>query len=259
MDKIHQLLAELGLTDTESEIYVAGLSRSSIDVQTLVTQTRMKRPTIYHALETLMQKGLASKHGTARRLAFSMVSPDRLRRVVDEDMDRLDRRKQRIDELLPLLRALSPATETEAIRVSQYEGIAGIKTVVEEALYCKSRTWSILAPKKNFFSEFDKDYSKYYLQTRHARQIVVRSLWERGTGEQERPLTPAEIAERNPRYLPERLYGRFESVIILFDDKAAIISSMQTTSAILIQSPEINRLLTAMFDGLWEISQPYKK
>jgi sugar-specific transcriptional regulator TrmB len=258
MDKVQHLLNELGLTATESAIYVAGISRSSIDVQTLVTQTRLKRPTIYHALETLMQKGLVSKHGTVRKLVFTMVAPDRLRRVVDEDIEQLEQRKKRIDELLPMLRAHLPAATPDAVHVTQYEGIAGIKTVVEEALYCQSRSWDILAPKKNFFSEFDKEYGKYYLHTRRARNITARSLWERGTGEKEHALTPAEIAERNPRYLPEHMHGRFQSVIILFDQKVAIISSLQTTSAILIDSPEIHRLMQAMYDGLWEVSKPYQ-
>lgn len=147
----------------------------------------------------------------------------------------------------------------ETIRVTQYEGIAGMKTVVEEALYCKSRTWDILAPKKNFFSDFDKGYSRYYLETRQARKIVTRSLWERGTAESQRRLSPAEIAERNPRYLPEHMYGRFQSVLILFDQKVAIISSLQTTSAIVIDLPEVHRLMAAMYDGLWEISKPYQE
>ena len=258
MNKAKELLAELGLTPTESAIYLAGLSRPSIDVQTLVTQTNIKRPTIYHALETLMQKGLVSKHGTTQKLAFSMVAPDRLRRVTEEEMEHLEQRKQRIDELIPTLRTLIPTTETEAVRVTQYEGIAGIKSVVEEALYCKSRNWDILAPKINFFSEFDKDYSHYYLETRRVRKITTRSLWEQGTGEGERPLTQTDIAERNPRYLPKHMHGRFESVIILFDQKVAIISSLKATSAILIESREIHRLMAAVYDGLWEISEPYR-
>ncbi|HEU0051284.1 MAG TPA: helix-turn-helix domain-containing protein [Patescibacteria group bacterium] len=258
MNQETDLLTSLGLTATESAIYLAGLSRPSIDVQTLATQTRLKRPTIYHALETLIQKGLASKHGTARSLVFMMTSPERLRRVIDEDIDRLEERKQQIDHLLPILQAYLPNGDVNAIKVMQYDGISGIKTVVEEALYCRTRSWDILAPRKNFFSEFDKNYSKYYLETRRVRQIKTRSLWEYGTGEGERPLSDAEIAERNPRYLPKQMQGRFESVVILFDEKVAIISSLRAMSAILIDSPEIHRLMAAMFEGLWNVSMPYQ-
>ncbi len=257
MEHMNALLRELGLTDTERAVYVEGLGHASVDVYTLVTRTRIKRPTVYHALETLAQKGLVSKHGTARKLAFVMTPPDRLRRTVDESIERLEQRKKRIDELLPLLRERMPAMEATTMNVMQFEGIDGVKTVVEEALYCKSRTWDILAPKKNFFSEFDKTYSTYFLNTRRARGITARSLWERGANEEDGRLSHEEVIARNPRYLPKALHGRFESVVILFDQKVAIISSLRSTSAILIDSAEIHRLMQTMFDGLWEVSTPY--
>jgi len=257
MDHFHSLLNDIGLTSTETVIYLAGLSRASVDVQELVKQTQIKRPTVYHALETLIQKGLASKHGTARKLMFSMTPPDRIGRIIDEDIEKLELRKRHLDELVPLLKQRLPLAESNEVRVAQYEGIEGIKAVVEEALYCRSRKWDILAPRKNFFSEFDKAYSRYYLDTRNHRKIVARSLWERGTAEQDRPLTPSEVHERNPRYLPEVMHDRFEPVLILFDQKVAIISSVRAMSAILIDSTEIYRLMSAVFEGLWSMSEPY--
>lgn len=257
MEQAHTLLRELGLSKTEQAVYLEGLAHTSIDVHTLVSRTRIKRPTIYHALETLIQKGLVAKHGTSRRCVFIMTSPERLRRVVDESIEELEQRRARIDTLLPLLRDRLPMASEVFLNVSQFEGIDGIKTVVEEALYCKSRSWDILAPRKNFFSEFDKTYSQYYLATRHARGIKARSLWEYGLPEENRPLSHEEIEWRNPRYLPKALQGGFASVIILFDAKVAIISSLRAMSAVLIDSKEVHDLMKTMFDGLWEVSTPY--
>lgn len=258
MDHLNSLLSDIGLTGTEIAVYLTGLAHPSIDVRELVKQTRIKRPTLYHALETLMQKGLASKHGTARKLAFRMTPPNRFEHLIDERIAHLTHRKQRLIELIPLLKQRMPSMTPNEIRTAQYDGIEGIKTVVEEALYCRSRHWDIIAPRKNFFSEFDKAYSCFYLQTRKQRGITARSLWERGTGEQERVLTQEEIRERHPRYLPTNMHGKFESVAILFDDKVAIISSLTSLSAILIDSKEIHRLMSAIFEGLWSISEPYR-
>ena len=141
--------------------------------------------------------------------------------------------------------------------VSHYESLDGVKAVVDIALYCKSAKWDILSPRKNFFSEFDKRYSKYYLNTRKRHGIKSRSLWEfspdRG------PLSKAELSERNPRYLPEVMVGKFKSTVILFDDKVAVISSLKNLSAILIASKEIHDLFESIFEGLWSISTPYKE
>lgn len=259
MQDIQSILSELGLSRTEIDVYLAGLARPSVGVHELVTVTRIKRPTVYHALETLMQKGLVSKHGTVRRLEFVMTKPRQFEHLVDREIGKLQERKQKIVSVLPMLEARLSPESAKSVRVSQFDGIDGVKTVVEEALYCKSRHWDILAPRKNFFSDFDPAYRRYFLQTREQRGIVARSLWERGTAEHDRLLTADEVAHRNPRYLPESLHGKFESLVILFDDKVAIITSLETHSAILIESEEVRRLLSAMFDGLWFVAEPYLK
>ncbi|MFA5186242.1 MAG: helix-turn-helix domain-containing protein [Patescibacteria group bacterium] len=259
MQDIESILSELGLTQTEATVYLAGLARSSIGVQELVTGTRIKRPTVYHALETLMQKGLVSKHGTARRLEFVMTKPRQFEHLVDREIGRLQEQKQKIISALPLLEARLSSESGNGVKVSQFDGIDGVKTVVEEALYCKSRRWDILAPRRNFFSDFDPAYRRYFLKTREDRGIVARSLWEKGTAEYDRLLTAEEIGRRNPRYLPEALHGKFESLVILFDNKAAIITSLKTHSAVLIESEETYHLLSAMFEGLWSVATPYRK
>jgi hypothetical protein len=51
--------------------------------------------------------------------------------------------------------------------------------------------------------------------------------------------------------------GQFSSTVIMFDNKIALISSMKEQSAILIESDEFTQLFGALFEGLWNISEPY--
>ena len=253
MQDANALLAELGLTKTEIAVYRAGLLLSPASATELARKTGIKRPTVYHALETLMLKGLAAKKGSGARLAFSMSEPARLKSLVDRQIDALERRKTSIDELVPFLtKHASPAN----VDVAHYEGLAGVKAVIEEALYCRSKRWEIVAPKENFFSQFDKAYAKYFLETRDRRGIVARSLWEKGLPRH--VLSERELKQRNPRWLPDAMKGAFRSLIILFDDKVAIVSSYDALSAILIRSEEINATFKAMFDALWTGAEPYR-
>ncbi len=256
MDQITTILKSLGLTATETTIYLAGLDFPSIGVKELEKITGIKRTTIYHALNTLMHKGLVANKGTANRLAFIMTEPKDIKRLITSQIQVLQDQQKELDQVLPLLQPKN-ARQLGQANVLHYEGISGIKLVVEQALYCKSRHWDIIAPNKNFFSEFDKKYADYFIQTRQTRQITARSLWENNPGR--RSLTPEEIKDRNPRYLPEIMQGHFQSVMIIFDDKVAIISSLDELSAILIQSKEINDFFKAMFEGLWLGSKEYKK
>lgn len=253
MHDANALLASLGLTKTETAVYRAGLILSPASATELARKTGIKRPTVYHALETLMLKGLAAKKGSGARLAFTMSEPARLKSLVDREIDALERRKTAIDELVPFLtKHASPAK----VDVAHYEGLAGVKAVVEEALYCRSKRWEIVAPKENFFAQFDRAYARYFLETRDRRGIVARSLWERGLPRH--ILSERELKQRNPRWLPDAMKGAFRSLIILFDDKVAIISSYDALSAILIRSDEINATFTAMFEALWNDAEPYR-
>lgn len=253
MHDANALLASLGLTKTEIAVYRAGLLLSPASATELSRKTGIKRPTVYHALETLMQKGLVAKKGSGARLAFTMAAPTQLKSLVDRQIDKLERRKTTIDELVPFLTKHAAPSKVD---VAHYEGLEGVRAVVEEALYCRSRHWDIVAPKENFFSQFDKAYAKYFLETRGRRGILARSLWEKGLPRH--ILSERELHMRNPRWLPDAMKGAFASLIILFDDKVAIISSFDALSAILIRSEEINATFKAMFEALWNGAEPYR-
>jgi len=121
------------------------------------------------------------------------------------------------------------------------------------ALDCKSRHWDIIAPVKNFFSEFDKDYAQYFLKSRNDRNLSSRSLWE--SQDKHSYITADQIKERNPRILPEVMHGKFKSVLCLYDDKVLMISSLKSKTAVIIQSKELHNTLSAVFEGLWGASQ----
>lgn len=259
MSSLHQQVELLGLTPSEARLYVAGLGHAGLGVHELSRMTGMKRPTIYHGLHLLEQKGLVAKKGTGRRLVFVMQPPERLRETLDEATKVIEKKRDLLESLLPLFVRSSASSGTT--QVQHLEGVEGMKTLVEEALYCKSRTWDILAPKRNFFSEMDPVYAKNFLATRKSRGIKARSLWERPdiSTLPKRRLTSDEIQDRHPHYLPQEFGGRFSSTLILFDDKAAFLSSFHERQGILLQSQEVHDLLRVMFDGLWLVSEPYER
>jgi len=255
MAQITKFLEEVGLTSTEISLYLAGLSYDSVGVSELVKQTGIQRTTVYHALDTLIQKGLVSKRGTGTRLEFTMANPTIIEKFLNQQVALLQKNIDEFKNVLPLLEKYDVNKESKVV-TSQFDGISGIKTVVEEALYCRSGRWDIIAPKENFFAEFDRKYASYFLKARAARGIVTRSLWEKGVNRH--VLTAGEIQQRNPRYVPAEMAGKFKSVIILFDDKVAFISSLKGKHALLIQSEELFKTMTVMFESIWNKAKPYK-
>lgn len=90
------LLEEVGLTDTEARIYLAGHAVDSITVQELGVSTGVKRPTIYHALRTLSEKGLVTEHERSGKSAFRMEAPGRLLSWIEEQKGALAQKEDAV-------------------------------------------------------------------------------------------------------------------------------------------------------------------
>lgn len=255
IDKIRLMkaLEKVGLTKKESEIYCAGRMHGALSVKEIVAETGIKRPTVYHALETLSGKGLVSVRDGYEGRLYVMSDPVQIKKVLTRKEEDLKNVGEEIEDLLPVFMTLGDHVKKEKIATMQFSGERGVKVAIDEALYCKSKKWKIIAPRKNFFSErADRTYADYYLQTRKQRKITAQTLWEVDEGQIKKEVREA----RKPRILPEQMKGKFTSVMILFDDKALLISSRKNMSAIIIESKEMSNLLSVFFDGLWAISEP---
>jgi hypothetical protein len=147
-------------------------------------------------------------------------------------------------------------SETDnAHQVTTVDTVAGMKKIIDTALACKSREWRIIAPRTNFLYEYDASYADYFKQKRKIHKIRSRTIWERDAKKPSAPsVTLGEYTMRNPRYLPKNYTGTFNSLIILFDDSIAYISSLQQHHAILVTSKDISSTMAVLFDALWEKS-----
>ena len=258
MRHVEDFLKDLGLGETEISIYLAALSMPSVTAQEAAKHTGIKRTTAYNALITLAEKGFASKvHDGGKRMAFRAVAPEMIERKIQEKIEVLETRREQFKNLLPQLQRAVPAQKGRKVVVAQYEGIDGIKTIIDEALYCRDRHWDIIAPSNNFLTELDTSYADYFIRVRKSRNITARSLWEYDGNR--RMLTADELKIRNPRILPEIMHKKFSSMIILFDQKVAIISSYKEKGGVLISSLDLYATFQTLFDGLWATSEPYEQ
>jgi len=245
---LQQFLTDLGLTQTEQQLYLVGLGITDATVEWLVQHTNVNRTTAYHALGTLEQKGFCRQAKQQGRLVYTMAKPEELDAVFSAKEAQLSRQKMQLRELGSLF-PTAEVSSADEVSAEQYKSEAGVKQAIEKALYCKSRQWNIIAPKDNFFSQTDPAYAKYFMDTRRERGITARTLWE--TNEDMSKLSLRDLQERKPRYLPPQFSKRFKSVVILFDNKALFIASTKKHSAILLESEEMVGTLNTLFEALW--------
>ena len=191
MEATEKALTELGLTLTEARLYLAGLGLSSITIPELAKKTCIKRPTVYHAIDTLRAKGLVADHRTGGKLEYSMCPPKNLHELVDRQKAEVESRGKALEELIPLLLERTPKREEE-FSVVHYSGIEGMKMVMDIAFYCRSRRWDVIAPYHNFLRDYSPEYAARYLEARKRYGISSRALWEPQFMENNRELTPDE-------------------------------------------------------------------
>lgn len=246
----------LDLTDTEAAIYMAALSYPSVGVSEIVKLTNVKRTTAYHALDSLMSKGLMAKKGTGTRMVFSTLSPHTIEQAFEQQKASIEKQEKQLKELLPELAMLQkgPLFSTQ---VQHFQGIAGVKAVHEELLYCKSRHWDSISPTTSFLSQYGEDFHAYMNKKRIQRGITSRVLWEQAKVNKQR--SPyAKLKKRDVRLMPENMQGRFKSKIIIFDNKIALITPAKDAGAVLITSEELHAAFQALFETIWEVSKPVK-
>lgn len=251
MTDVRKLLEQIGLSQSEIDLYLAMLSHGAMLASELMRLTRAKRPTVYYAIRQLQSRGLIRKvpfQGTQR---FQAEPPEKLLVLLELRQAELITLSDEVRIHLPELKQQAPASDGVPA-VSFYQGEQAMQQVIMETLYCKSRHIDSLAPRDNFFWQIGQTFSEKYVRERVSRKITTRNLWEQ-------PLKP-EIMVRSyegvsdVRILPTVLHGKFRTTIFLYDDKVMYISSLASAYILLVQSREHHELMKAMYEGLWETS-----
>ena len=205
----HKLLTELGLTDTEAHLYIAGLAHTSVTAQDLVQETSIKRPTVYHALHTLSEKGLVREADTGSKARFRMEPPIRLHGWLDAQKEALTQKQDVAKEIITTLSATGTRSD---IAITEYTDIESVRSIFELALYARSKQCVIVTPSKEFLNEFDTHGAR--VLDAQTRGIEVR----------------VEIRDAIP------------SMLITYDDTVAVFRSL--TSCTVIASNELASIVS---------------
>lgn len=255
MKEVVKLLKKLGLSTTETKLYLYGLQFAQVNVAVLVKLSDVKRTTAYHALSTLVEKGLAAQSRQVGKLYYRMTPASELSMLLESRKDQLESQVKEIQRLMPQFPKVGqPQVLPEVVN---YHGIEGVQSAVERALRCEDQFWRIISPKNNFFRNSSREYINYFKRMRADRGIKAKSLWESSVNES-KSIIKEDIALREPRIIPASMDGKFKSSIITFDDKVLIISSHKQRFATLITSHETSDTFKLMFDAIWDISEPVK-
>ena len=102
-----EALQEIGLSKTESKVYLALLELGSALAGKITKKSGINRTNVYDALERLIEKGLVTYIIQANRKVFEPVDPNKLQEILKEKQDKLD-------SLMPELQLKYKSTKSRA-------------------------------------------------------------------------------------------------------------------------------------------------
>ena len=251
---IKKLLTDVGLTETEIQVYLSGLSLGPTRATAIAEHTGLKRPRIYHALETLEEKGLVGKRPSKGTTTFIAEQPEQILSVLKRKQIDIDALSKKVQNSISLF----PTFDNQTLgfpHIQYFKGMEGAKTIAERVyVNTNDEILGLNPPFKYIEDEIPSEYFMAYLDKRAKLGIKVRSIW------QDQPVV-SEFANherfgREIRMAPVEKFGEFRCIISIVGNNVIMLSVQPEVFGLLITSSTVAQTMRNMWNTLWEASTP---
>jgi sugar-specific transcriptional regulator TrmB len=243
---IKDVLAGLGMTANEIEIYLVLLKSGQLSVNDVGEKAGLHRQVCYDALERLLEKGFVSYTVQNSKKYFQALNPEKI-------LDYLDEKKELVNEVMPELVKMTTLPREDTF-VEVIKGKNVIRTVLRDVINTLKRTKGellMLGVEETKFVEEDRIAIQQYLRDLKRFGLKERLIAKEGaelyfTGEQsEYRLIGAEHFNPNPVYI--------------YSGKIVQVVWGNPTHAVMIKSKEVFDSNRKYFEMLWKIAKPLNR
>jgi predicted DNA-binding transcriptional regulator len=247
-DQLAKELENIGLSEKEAKVYLAALELGPSTAQSIAAKATVNRSNTYVMIESLIKRGLMSSFEKGKKRYFESERPDRLIKVIDEDIRGLQKKKDLFVTLLPGLNELV-AGASSSTRVRIFEDLNGLVQLQEDMLQIASSTKIVYAiaavdDARKFVSA---DSMTPLWEKLRRNKVQVKSIYTK-EGEAQDVVNPL---WENRRLPIDRFPFRGE--LVIYGDKASFVTyDNGKIVGTLIESSSINSLLKTLFDLAWE-------
>lgn len=248
MNELKSKLHEFGLSDKESNVYLAMLELGPSSAQDIAKKAGVNRATTYVMLESLKRRGLMSSVERGKKILFAAESPEHLLSVVDSEVQVARDRKARLESAMPQFMALFNAIEDKP-KVRFFEGEEGI-VACREAITALAKGQAV-----RIITSFDEmtvriTKSNEEQRMRLASQLQsIRMLYTIDPG--------LELPKYNKmtqlRKLPADMLP-FKGELYIYDTCLLVGASKTRPIGVILESADIVSLFQSVFELLWKQS-----
>lgn len=238
MVDLMEKLKEIGLSNRESEVYLALLKNSPISGGELAKSLNMDRTHTYNILNNLVNKGLASHILKKRKRLFIATSPKNL-------LNQVQKKEIIIKDILPELFKFKKIKKEPSV-VKILEGKEGLRTIIRMLFDSKEKDICV-------YGGTGKSYEALKYEMPHiARKTSISHIKGRIiTGEKLRGKLFTRLKNFKVRFIKELT----PSSTMIFGNKISINIFSEKISIILIESKEVADSYRKYFETLWKIAK----
>ena len=236
------VLAQSVLNEKQAQIYCACLRIGGGRVPEIAREAGIKRTTAYGILDELVKVGVINYVFKGKQKIFRAKDPKELIELLDE-------KRQRVIEVVPKLSRIFSARQLYP-KIQFFEGKVGLKQIYADVLNCRSKKVCQIVTAKKHSELLGDAFVREYIRKRVAKGITAYDLHPKSGDiyDQYRGRENASL-KRYVRYLPPQVFHA--AMIIIYDNKVAMVSSRDENFAFLLESKEFSATLQAYFDFMW--------
>lgn len=247
---IDQVLAQIGLQETEAKFYLAALELGEAPVRDIAAKAGISRTNAYDVFARLLEQKLVTQvGGTGNRIMLVAAEPP------DQLAELLDARRRRLDVLLPELMSLHNRSSGKP-RVRFHQGLEGIQLVLDDTLTARDKNLLGILSMRDLYEVPGRLWMDDLVRRRIEAGVFLRVI--RSPIKDIANLWPQSAADlRDVRFASPDFVFTMTSYI--YDNKVAIISSGRENFAMTIESEEFAMMQRNLFEVFWASCPPPRR
>lgn len=250
-------LKELGLTDKETDLYLAGLKLGPATAQQLADSSGVKRPTVYFIIDRLKKIGFVNQGFVGKKKIFEMAPPEKLAKFIEEEKEKLKKKEQGIKKIISSLQAMASKSEF-ASDIKIYEGYDATMDALIELGKTKSPTYSFYS--RHYFPL--EDYEKIKKTVAEFNKVKRMAKSKLYVITDQKPLTSkffpsADEEIREFRFLSEDI--KLPAMVDISEDIVSLSSVRDGYSCVVIKNKTIADTLRIIHGIVWRSLENEKR
>jgi sugar-specific transcriptional regulator TrmB len=245
-----EILREIGLTDSETRVYLALLELGDSTRGEIVNKSGIAGSKIYEILEKLHDKGLASIYIKNKVKHFKPTNPKQILGYLEDKKQQISNTEKEVKSILPRLLALYSGSKEEQ-EVELISGLKGLEIIFKEQieLLNKNDTCYVIGGTKGSDEEVVQAFFEKVHIWREEKGIKTKMLFNQRQKETTEKLYSS---KKYPATKTKYIQHISPVAINIYKDRTVIIIFGNKINSIYIKSKDVANSFIEYFNLLWD-------